>query len=763
MDVQKKRALSRKFTDQIIYAKPEVSVVVPVLDERGNLPLFLERLDRTFENACINYEVIFIDDHSSDGTFEYLEHYQPSFPMGLYRKKGKKGKSYSLLEGITHADTGIIAMIDADLQYPPETIPEMIKKLESADIVVANRKTRTEEKSVRSFLSRVFRNVFGRLLLGTPIDVQSGLKVFRRRVVESVPLSPSKWGFDYEFLYKASHMKWRITEVPIHFAARESGKSKVNALGTGFELLFGGIALRCEYFLLAFFKFLDYPHHSERFENDFENTKDFLFLSDIMSAKKHFYFETVSLIVILLAVFIGISLFLSKAFHVPLLVVWVGISAFFYFFILLFKLLVVWKAVRSDNVLDFSREEIAALRDEDLPLYTVLIPLYQESEVVDQIVRAMTSIDYPPEKLEMIITLEEYDTETIHALENAELPGHMKMLILPDVKPKTKPKALNVALLHTRGVFLSIYDAEIIPDPDQLKKAVLAFQKKPHLGVLQTRLDHYNSDDGVITRLFNSEFSFHYDYFLPGLHKMGIPLPLSGHSTHFRVDMLREIGGWDPYNVTEDCDLGIRLHRRGFQTGLLNSVSREEATSTFRAWANQRSRWMKGFIQTSIVHLRHPLRFKDEIGGWGAFLGFLFVVPGTVLINILNLFFWIIFLVWLIFQPLFVQELFPKVVLYISVFTFLTGNFVFTYLNLLSSYQRGRYSLVKYNLLSIFYWVMLAYATTRGAVQFITNPYYWDKTKHGVRSEAPQTAPVKMRAAENQPSQNNPVNLRDQI
>jgi len=218
---------------------------------------------------------------------------------------------------------------------------------------------------------------------------------------------------------------------------------------------------------------------------------------------------------------------------------------------------------------------------------------------------------------------------------------------------------------------------------------------------------------------------------LPGLERLGFPIPLAGHSVYFRKQALDAIGAWDPYNVTEDCDVGFRLQRAGYRAGIMNSVSQEEATSSLGNWIRQRTRWMKGFIQTSIVHLRYPLRLKEELGGWRSFAGFLITVPGTVFLNVCNFLFWALFVAWIGFRPAFIQALFPGPLLYLSVFTFVAGNILFTYFNLLGLYRRGRYSSVKYLFLSPVYWVLLAYATLRASVQILASPHQWEKTRHG--------------------------------
>lgn len=711
---------------------PKISVIIPTYNERGNVDALIERLCTALKHASIvSYEYIFVDDHSNDGTYEHLNTLAVrNKNVKVFLKKGKKGKSWSILEGIEYTQYDNIAMIDADLQYPPEVIPKMLEQLGEADIVVANRTTHHTGKK-RSWLSKIFNLLFGKILFGMNVDMQSGLKVFKKDVFYNLSLHPTEWGFDYEFLYKTQRMRWKICSVDIDFADRISGKSKVNVIKTGLELVTGALGLRIRYALRSLLKFTDHPHHSEARPINFKNTKDFLFIPEIHSAKKTLYRETISLAIVFSLAFFALLYLFGSVFSSALLVILSGSIALFYFTFMIFKIWVVYQATQNDPTINISKEDIANFDDDKLPIYTILIPLYREEKVINQVIKAMTAIDYPPEKLDIIITLEEYDHQTINAIAEAHPPAHFKTLILPDVQPKTKPKALNVAFLQVRGEFLVIYDAEIIPDHDQLKKAVIAFRKHDELACLQTRLDHYNPRQSLVTRFFNSEFSFHYDYFLPGLQELGFPLPLSGHSTHYRTSVLKDIGAWDPYNVTEDCDIGMRLHRAGQRAGMINSSSQEEATISFKAWILQRTRWMKGFIQTSIVHLRHPFRFKREIGGWIPFLGFFFIVPGGVLVNILNFVSWIILLVWLVAHPPFIQTLYPLPVLYVATFSFIVGNFVFTYMNLLAIYKRKRYDIVKYNLLSFVYWIMLAIATVRATIEFVIKPHYWEKTVHG--------------------------------
>ncbi len=175
-------------------------------------------------------------------------------------------------------------------------------------------------------------------------------------------------------------------------------------------------------------------------------------------------------------------------------------------------------------------------------------------------------------------------------------------MIVPDTFPRTKPKACNVGLLNAKGEYLVIYDAEDIPDTDQLKKSVIAFRKldNPLIICLQAKLNYYNPRQNLLTRWFTSEYSMWFDLYLPGLDGLNAPIPLGGTSNHFRVDALKKIGGWDPYNVAEDCDLGIRLFREGYRTRVLDSTTWEEANSRLENWLRQRSRWVKGIYSDMV-------------------------------------------------------------------------------------------------------------------------------------------------------------------
>jgi glycosyltransferase XagB len=236
--------------------------------------------------------------------------------------------------------------------------------------------------------------------------------------------------------------------------------------------------------------------------------------------------------------------------------------------------------------------------DRLLPVYTVLVPVFREANVLPGLVQALQALDYPAAKLEIFIVLEAIDIETQAAVARMSLPGNFRSLVVPEGGPQTKPKALNYALQFARGDFVVVYDAEDRPQPGQLRRAWDVFSRSPPgLACLQAQLNIYNPRQSWFTRQFAIEYSVLFDAILPALEKLRLPVPLGGTSNHFPRAMLVEIGGWDPYNVTEDADLGVRIARLGYQTGVLASTTWEEAPPVFRVWLTQRTRWLKGWMR----------------------------------------------------------------------------------------------------------------------------------------------------------------------
>lgn len=404
------------------------------------------------------------------------------------------------------------------------------------------------------------------------------------------------------------------------------------------------------------------------------------------------------------------------------------------------------------------------LPDADLPVYTILVPLYMEAEVLPGLVEHLKRLDYPAEKLDVKLLLEESDPATIAAADALELPPSFKVVRVPEGYPKTKPKACNYGLRGARGTFVVIFDAEDRPEPDQLRKVLSAFRRAPvDVICMQCRLAYFNAHRNWLTGCFCLEYATWFDYYLEGLQHMRVPLPLGGTSNHFKTEVLREIGGWDPFNVTEDCDLGIRLHKRRYRTRTVDSVTWEEATSQTGNWIRQRSRWVKGYFQTFFTHMRHPVRTFRGLGVQG-FIGFLLVVGGHSLLLVLNMVFWILlalYLVWLgqdvaagrpaweviageadavrtawkmiYWGPTEHWLLAPMSVGFFMVScALLLANLLFIFMGLLAAVTRGRQGLLFPAFTMPLYWVLISVGAWKGFLQLFTRPHYWEKTRHGI-------------------------------
>ncbi|HLX64322.1 MAG TPA: glycosyltransferase [Planctomycetota bacterium] len=527
-----------------------------------------------------------------------------------------------------------------------------------------------------------------------------------------------------------------------------------------------------------------------------------------------------------------------------------------------------------------SRDEINALQDADLPIYTILVPMYKEPEVAQKIARTVTKLDYPIDKLDVKLLLEEDDAPTRAKIDEVlhTLPPCVQVIIAPKIpkgQPRTKPRACNWGLEAARGKYLVIYDAEDQPEPDQLKKAVVVFrkleaQKKDRVVCLQAKLNYFNVDQNWLTKFFTLEYTTWFDLFLPGLHSFHAAIPLGGTSNHFKTEVLKQIGGWDSFNVTEDCDLGIRLARQGQSTEVLDSTTWEEANSQYGNWVRQRSRWIKGYFQTHLVHTRdawlpsvlmagvcawlyfYTLQVKTEpmtmelhptlaaITEWGSLglcaafgviallslgqrliarakgrrqlgplqaLEFRFTVGGLSLMMLLNFIFWGLTLLyifrhdiaailpssianypltrtstvrehldtWELLHQNVVDSAYTGVTLYNSIWGFITqkltfatmiehikmvdrwslvsqifypvavvlflGNFIIVLMGLISCAKRNLWRLFGYALLMPIYWVMISRAAVKGFWQLFWNPWYWEKTTHGLTHDAAPPSP----------------------
>ena len=289
-------------------------------------------------------------------------------------------------------------------------------------------------------------------------------------------------------------------------------------------------------------------------------------------------------------------------------------------FWLLFSMTVFWRlALTIIGVLEKlkadSRKDRLPPFDAETPVYSVLVALRHEAGMMDQLARQLRALDWPAEQLEILLLVEADDEATRQAIAKADFPARTRCLTVPPGAPMTKPRALNYGLAHASGEFVTVYDAEDRPHPDQLKLAARRFaQARPGLVCVQAPLICTNGGSGWIAAHWSLEYAVQFGLHMPAMTSLDLPIMLGGTSNHFKRLDLIAMGGWDAWNVTEDADIGLRIARLGGRTETIRAGTAESAPMQLRIWLNQRSRWIKGFMQTWLVCMRSPVSLMLELG-----------------------------------------------------------------------------------------------------------------------------------------------------
>jgi len=711
-----------------------IEIIIPVKNESQNVKVLAERIDNAMNRAKLPYGMIFVDDGSTDDTIRQIEALKTRYPIKLHRRLGRPGKAFCILQGAQLATADYLVMIDGDLQYPPEAISEMVSQTPQHGVVVANRTVYTSTR-LRRVASRLNALVFGRLLFGLRCDVQSGLKLVRREIFEHIDRTLIKpWSLDIPLLYTALELGYTIGGVPISFERRKNGESKVSFMKTAVEIASGALKLKLQ---------------RKRLYQLSPGVQGSMLGAGVVRRRRRFITHTTlphqrsalvtlklwqKLFTATLLTTLAVGLFLNSR---TTAVIAIGILSSIYFIDVLFNLYLVLKSLGTTAEITSTVDELEILDPQSLPVYSILCPLFREAHMLPQFVNAINKLDWPKDKLDVQLLLEEEDRETIAAAQKMDLPSFIRVTVVPHSLPKTKPKACNYGLGMARGEYIVIYDAEDIPDPLQLKKAYHGFSKVDEKVLcLQAKLDYYNPHQNLLTRFFAAEYSLWFELMLTGLQSIGTTIPLGGTSNHFRTDNLRRLHGWDPFNVTEDCDLGVRLFREGYRTAIIDSTTHEEANSSVRNWLRQRSRWIKGYLQTYFVHMRDPFTFVEERGIHA--LIFQLVMGAKVVFMLINPILWAAtisyFALYSLVGPT-IESLYPTVVFYMAVISLVFGNFMYLYEYMIGAAKRGHWPVVKYVFLVPAYWLLLSTGAAIAVGQLITNPHYWEKTHHGFHIE----------------------------
>ncbi len=365
-----------------------------------------------------------------------------------------------------------------------------------------------------------------------------------------------------------------------------------------------------------------------------------------------------------------------------------------------------------------------------LPTVSILVPLLREPEIAGALVERLRRLNYPRERLDVILAVEEDDPTTLAALRAGHLPPWMRAIIVPRGHPQTKPRALNYVLNYARGDIVGIYDAEDRPEPDQIARVVQRFAEVPgDVACLQGQLDYYNSRHNWLSRMFTVEYAAWFRVLLPGVQRMGLVVPLGGTTVFLRRNVLEELGAWDAHNVTEDAELGLRLARAGYQTEIVDTTTFEEANAALFPWIRQRSRWLKGYLITWGVAMRRPGMLWRDLGPW-RFVGLQVQMFGGVLGFLTAPLLWTFMLkpfgVWhpldTVLSPL------GYGILAVVMITGLVGSIAISIYACRAKHLRHLRPITP---LVEPYYLFGTIAAWIGVFELIARPFFWAKTAHG--------------------------------
>ncbi len=446
-----------------------------------------------------------------------------------------------------------------------------------------------------------------------------------------------------------------------------------------------------------------------------------------LSARKRFSrWQAATLMVLLPALVLAIT-----QSHRPLVFAGLALTGFYLAAVLL-RALMIWR-LDSLPKTDWRRFRLRPAAPEDLPRYSILVALYREAGQTRALVNALSALEWPADRREVFLVCEEDDAETVQSIRELYLPAGFQLVLCPPSQPRTKPKALNFAMPLVTGEYVVIYDAEDRPHPLQLREAHGRFSTEgPGLACLQAPLSIHNGADNWLTAMFAIEYETLFRGILPILERFGGPLPLGGTSNHFRTASLRRAGEWDPWNVTEDADLGIRLARLGLACGTLTLPTWEEAPSRIGIWLRQRTRWLKGWIQTILVHSRNPLAMLREIG-WCRTALFHLVLTSIVVSALSHPVFLIVFALEA-FAAVSgtATQLNQRLLFALAAFNLAAGYTTYAFFAR-EVLVRNRLPGATLMLLTLpAYWLLISIAGWRAAWQFAVDPFRWEKTEHGL-------------------------------
>lgn len=665
----------------------------------------------------IDFEIVYVTDESEKERLNNVEVFPKMTDLKLVRERGLRQHSELIISGVEAAENEYIGILRGGEREIEKMIGEALDKIEKGNEVVA--------ALPKGYVSRLPFSV--KLRMG-----QGGTGIFFPKALwDVISFRPQNEKlFMVEFLRRAQEAGFGLRKY--FFPNYESikvrfSKSRMGEFLSSWKDVFGLVLRKTHIYIPAdnektmvnaglFYKKQRYITHTTLSAAD----------SAVAMVDFKFLFS-------LFLVIIGLGIFLVLE---PIIFIqyFIFVISFIYLVDACFYLFLIYRSFRGQAEVSFSQRQLREVRDRDLPIYSVLCPMYKEAYILPQFIKGLERLDWPKDKLDVIVLLECDDIESIATFKNMSVPNYMRMLVVPDSIPKTKPKACNYGLGHAKGEFMVIFDAEDIPDPMQLKKAYLGFKTLgPHVKCIQAKLNFYNSNQNLLTRFFTIEYSMWFNLVLTGLAALETVIPLGGTSNHFRTEDLKKIKAWDPFNVTEDADLGLRLFKSGYKTVILDSVTLEEGNSNLGNWIRQRSRWIKGYMQTYFVHTKETIGFFKKRGIHAII--FHMVIGAKIMFILVNPALWIITLFyfgmyWLVGPT--IDKIYPPYVLYPAITSLIFGNYLYLFTHIMGCIKNNQWSLIKYVYLIPIYWIIISIAGFAAFYQLIFKPFYWEKTVHGL-------------------------------
>ena len=417
----------------------------------------------------------------------------------------------------------------------------------------------------------------------------------------------------------------------------------------------------------------------------------------------------------------------------------------------LIKIILFIIGLYKNNISNYYKKDNLNITDNDLPIYTILLPVRNEKYIViNNLLNSLYNLDYPQDKLDIKLIVDVDDKETIDVAQKLLTKFNFDLIIVPDFKVKSKPMSLNYALKFAKGKFLTIYDAEDRPEKYQLRKAIEKFNKlDENVVCLQASLNFYNKYDNILSYYFSIEYSMWFDYTINSINTFATFFPLGGTSNHFRIDKLKQVGGWDGYNMTEDAELGIRLAKANYKISTLNSITEEECPTTIKAWLKQRSRWLKGFAQTFCEHLllSRPISSNKSLIKNKFLKIFQLNLPNIIIFfTFIGMsFFSFLALIIIIFNNLIYLNMIPNIItlkylMYANIYIMIImiyGSFISICIK-----NKMRFNLLAFIFFPL-YWTLHYIASIKSLYELIVKPFYWSKTEHGVSKIAKAKIPFK--------------------